>query len=92
MTAEVFTRNPCPYCVSAKKLLEARGVEYTEIPVSETTRETLIERVVSATISEEHPQGNIPKSVPQIFLDGVYIGGYDNLVAHYKALDAEKSA
>lgn len=88
MSAEVYTRNPCPYCVNAKKLLELRGVEYTEIPVDEGVRDALFERVINATKSEENPEGVPPTKVPQIFLDGQYIGGYDNLVAHYKALDA----
>ncbi|PZR57404.1 MAG: glutaredoxin 3 [Stutzerimonas stutzeri] len=80
MTAEVYTKPNCPFCVRAKALLEKRGVEYTEISAVEH-REALIERVTTDT-------GAAPRTVPQVYLDGKHIGGFDDLSAHYAAIDA----
>ena len=79
MKAEVYTKENCPFCVKAKYLLERRGVEYTEISAVDY-REQLFERVIAST-------GSSPKTVPQIYLDGEYVGGYDQLAAHFAALD-----
>lgn len=87
MIAEVYTRNPCPFCVRAKMLLESHNIEYTEIHVDEIIRETLMERVTQATISDEHPHGKPPRTVPQIFLDGAYIGGFDDLEDYFRTKD-----
>lgn len=74
---ELYSKPNCPYCVRAKKFLEDRG-GFTVMEISAVeTREVLIERVEAIT-------GSPPKTVPQIFIDGEYIGGYDDLVAHYK--------
>ncbi len=88
MTAEVYTKPNCPYCVRAKALLDQRGVAYTENHVfvesaeqTEANRQALIERVTADT-------GSTPKTMPQIYLDGAYIGGHDDLVKHFAALDA----
>jgi glutaredoxin len=74
MKAEVYSRDNCPYCVKAKQLLTNRNIEFEVIDATEN-RDTLIQRVIDAT-------GEAPRTVPQIFLDGQYIGGYDQLVAH----------
>lgn len=79
MHAEVFTKDLCSYCVQAKMLLERRGVTYTEISAVEH-RETLFERVTKDS-------GKAPTSVPQIYLDGKFIGGYDQLAAYFKKMD-----
>jgi glutaredoxin 3 len=81
MHAEVYTKDHCPYCVRAKHLLEQKGATYTEVSAVEQ-REQLIERVTKDT-------GGAPRTVPQIYLDGQYIGGYDDLVAHFKKTDFE---
>jgi glutaredoxin 3 len=88
MSAEVYVKPNCPYCVRAKALLDKRGVEYVEhhvfVESAEQTaanREKLIERVVADT-------GTTPRTMPQIYLEGEHVGGYDDLVALYAALDA----
>lgn len=74
MKAVVWSRDHCPYCVSAKKLLEIKGIEYEERNISsgQWTREQLLEAVPNA------------RTVPQIFLDDQLIGGYDRLQEHFK--------
>lgn len=68
MKAIIWSRDQCPYCDQAKKLLESRGVEYEERRIgSGWTREQLLESVPSA------------RTVPQIFIDGELVGGYTEL-------------
>lgn len=81
MTTEIYSKPNCPYCVKAKHLLEKRGVPYIEHSAVEQ-RESLIERVTTAT-------GQPPRTVPQIWLEGKYIGGYDQLAAYFAQQDKE---
>ena len=69
MSAEVYGTEACGYCRRAKSLLEARGIEYEEFIVGEhISREALSRKI-----------GKPVLTVPQIFLDGEYIGGYTEL-------------
>jgi glutaredoxin 3 len=67
---DVYTTPSCPYCVRAKRLLSERGIAYREIDVAEDDelREDLIRRTGRRT-------------VPQIFIAGEAIGGYEELAA-----------
>jgi glutaredoxin 3 len=67
---EVYTTRFCPYCVRAKRLLQERRIPYDEIDVGDddALRADLIRRTGRRT-------------VPQIFIDGRPIGGYDELAA-----------
>jgi GrxC family glutaredoxin len=58
----------CPYCAKAKVLLDAKGIEYDEIDVThdEDAAREMIERTNQ-------------RGVPQFFIDGNWIGGYDDL-------------
>lgn len=71
MKATIYTKDNCPYCVQAKRLLESKGVEITEISAVDN-REELIKLVTEIT-------GDAPKTVPQIWLDDQYVGGYTEL-------------
>lgn len=66
----VYTTRICPYCVAAKRLLAARGVSFEEIDVTgdHAKRAWLLEATGRRT-------------VPQIFIRGEAIGGYDDLAA-----------
>ena len=66
---EIYTKFMCPYCARAKKLLEAKGVDYeeTEISMGGARREEMIQRSNGRT------------TVPQIFIDGRHVGGSDDL-------------
>jgi glutaredoxin 3 len=70
MPAEVtiYTTRVCGYCVAAKRLLTARNVAYTEIDVTgdQAKRTWLVEATGQRT-------------VPQIFIAGESIGGYEEL-------------
>jgi glutaredoxin 3 len=66
----VYTTTTCPFCVRAKRLLEERGVPYDEIDVEDDDelRMDLVRRTGRRT-------------VPQIFIDGASIGGFEELAA-----------
>ena len=67
---EVYTTPSCPFCVRAKRLLEARRIPFHEIDVAgdDALRADLVERTGRRT-------------VPQIFIDGRSIGGFEELAA-----------
>ena len=73
MTAEVkvYSTTFCPYCVRAKQLLERKGVTYTEINLDQEEPEVRIE----LTKKTNH------RTVPQIFINDQFIGGFDQLYA-----------
>jgi len=69
---KLYTRRWCGYCVAAERLLKQKAVDFEHI---DTTGDPEIRRwLVEAT-------GRT--TVPQIFIDGAPVGGYDDL----KALD-----
>jgi len=72
--AIVWTKTVCPYCVNAKNLLDSKGIEYEErnLETGGWTKEQLLEAVPGA------------RTVPQIFIDGKHIGGYDQLKQHFQ--------
>ncbi len=71
MRAIIWSKPSCPYCVKAKAELTSRGIEYEErILGIEWTKEQLLEMVPNA------------RTVPQIFLDGTYVGGYNELMSY----------
>lgn len=76
MNSIVYVKPNCPFCDRAKMLLKNKGVEITEVSAVEN-REQLIEAVTKET-------GAAPRTVPQIWLDGTYIGGFTELDAHFK--------
>ena len=69
----VWSKMQCPYCDMAKALLKQKNIEFEErkIGAGWTIQQLL----------ESHP--NV-KSVPQIILNGKYIGGYEELKTHFE--------
>lgn len=73
----VFGKATCPYCVKAKALLDEAGIEYRyHDVVKESAALYRMIPEVKAIIGEK-----TPVTVPQIWLDGQYIGGADNIEA-----------
>lgn len=67
---EVYSTRTCPYCVRAKDLLTRKNIPFTEIVMeSDEDRMALMKRADGR------------RTVPQIFINGVGIGGYDDLYA-----------
>lgn len=67
---EMYTTRFCPYCMRARDLLERKGINFTEIPVDRDFEK----RREMETRSQR-------RTVPQIFIDGRHIGGFDDLHA-----------
>ncbi len=68
-TVEIYTKAFCPYCSRAMKLLSAKRatVEEYDITMGGPKRAEMLERAPGRM------------TVPQIFIDGVHIGGSDDL-------------
>ena len=70
-TVKMFTTAVCPYCVRAKQVLKARGVEQIEeirIDTDPVQRQHMMEITGRRT-------------VPQIFIGTTHVGGCDDLMA-----------
>ncbi len=70
MTIEMYSSKVCSYCHYAKRLLEDKGLPYTEINIGGDPVRTL-----------EMMERSGGRTVPQIFIDGRSIGGYTELAA-----------
>ena len=64
----VYTTSICAYCIRAKMLLSKRGIPYEEINVSSDHDKRLWLVQVTGR-----------KTVPQIFIHGQSIGGFEEL-------------
>ena len=74
----MVTKPGCPFCAEAKKQLTERGMAFEEISLGKG----IGIRTVRALSGKE--------TVPQVFIDGQYIGGSEDLIAHLEA--SEKKA
>jgi len=72
---KMYTTAVCPYCVRAKQILKARGVEQIE-EIRVDTAPELRAHMMEIT-------GR--RTVPQIFIGQTHVGGCDDLMA----LDAQ---
>jgi glutaredoxin-like protein len=63
----VFSRDGCPYCVRAKGLLHDADIQFEELVLNRDFHESTIRAVSGRT------------TVPQIFINGEYIGGSEEL-------------
>ena len=74
MDIEIFTGPNCGYCTAAKALLAERKRAYVEKDITEPG--------VMAEFRQRLPR---QKSIPQVFIDGEHIGGYDDLRLRFGA-------
>ncbi|OUU80309.1 MAG: glutaredoxin 3 [Gammaproteobacteria bacterium TMED78] len=65
---EIYTTDICGYCEAAKKLLQNKSLKYKEINM--TNDKSLQLEIINKTGL---------KTVPQIFIDGKHIGGFNEL-------------
>ncbi|QFT77957.1 glutaredoxin 3 [Erythrobacter sp. THAF29] len=68
---DVYSKFACPFCVRAKRLLKAKGVDFNEydITLGGPKREEMMQRAPNAM------------TVPQIFIGDMHVGGSDDLAA-----------
>jgi glutaredoxin 3 len=66
----MYATSTCPYCERARRLLDRKGVSYTEINVDQDPKRRAEMEARSGRFS-----------VPQIFIGEHHVGGYDDTVA-----------
>lgn len=64
----IYSGHRCAYCNAARRLLDSKGAEYTEINVDEDPE-----------LRNEMVKRTKRQSVPQIFIGDVHVGGFDDL-------------
>lgn len=68
---DIYTKMGCGYCARAKRLLDDKGVRYTEHDVTMGGEER-------AAMMQRAPDA---RTVPQIFIGDTHVGGSDDLAA-----------
>jgi len=63
----ILTRDGCSFCAKAKALLTEMGHDYAEIPLDHKVRTRVVGAIAGA------------QTVPQVFMNGVRIGGWEAL-------------
>lgn len=66
----LYTKDYCGFCDQAKALLRSKGAAYTEIDVTH-----------DADLQAEMIERSGRRTVPQIFIEGRHVGGFDDLAA-----------
>jgi glutaredoxin 3 len=66
---EIYTWKTCPFCIGAKNLLKLKGVDFVEYSIDgdEAARDKMALRA------------NGKRTVPQIFINDIHIGGCDDI-------------
>jgi glutaredoxin 3 len=71
----MYSTGWCPYCVRARGLLERKGLPFREIKIDEDPAER------DAMLARSGGR----RTVPQIFVGDLHVGGFDELYALDKA-------
>lgn len=64
----MYSGDHCPYCIRARRLLEKKGVAFRELKVDQ-----------SAELRAEMESLSQRRTIPQIFIHGRHIGGFDDM-------------
>lgn len=75
----IYGKPGCPQCSMAKSLMESRGIEFEYVDI--------LAKYPGKTAAEITGRPDV-RSLPQIYLDGDYIGGFDALYKFFKDADA----
>ena len=70
MKIDLYSSRWCGFCMRAKMLLDSKGVQYNEIDVDQ-----------DSPLRAQMMQRSGRRTVPQIFIDEVHVGGCDDLYA-----------
>jgi len=68
---EIYTTTYCPFCTRAKSLLKSKNIAFVEIDVTED--DALRAKMIELSGGR--------RSVPEIFINGKIVGGFDELRA-----------
>jgi glutaredoxin 3 len=75
MNIVIYTKSGCPNCVTAKRLLDSKGVGYEERDAEDV--------VVFMKLMEQYPE---VRQMPQIFINNQRVGGLAGLQAALKEM------
>ena len=70
----IYGKLMCPYCTLAKEFFHKHEIQYVEYLVDQN----------SEKLEEMLSKSNGRRTVPQIFINGKHIGGYDDLMEFSK--------
>ncbi|WP_108813353.1 glutaredoxin 3 [Loktanella sp. Alg231-35] len=70
-TVEIYTKPTCGFCLMAKRLLKTKGVSFAEVNITAQPKRR----------AEMIQRANGRSTVPQVFIDGAHVGGFDDLSA-----------
>jgi len=73
LKVEIYTKNNCIWCDRAKLLLDSKDIEFKEIDLSDNQKREKFYNSIGENV----------KTVPQIYIDDLRIGGYQDLVAWF---------
>jgi glutaredoxin 3 len=76
---ELYSTDWCPFCRRAEKLLSDKGIGFTKINLDEEPHR-----------KEEMVNRTGRRTVPQIFIGGLHIGGCDDLIAYDRSGQLDK--
>ncbi len=68
-SVKIYSKKFCPYCTRAKQFFAEKGIAFEEIDLSDD-----IEQLEALKKQTRH------RTVPQIFINGEFIGGYTELI------------
>lgn len=71
----VYSTRVCPYCVMAKRLLDAKGAAYDDLRIDQD----------DSARAEMQRRAPAARTVPQIFIGDTHVGGFDELAALERA-------
>lgn len=76
--AKIYTKTTCGYCTKAKNLFKLNNILYDEINLDDDEKRSQFYDELSSNL------GTKVNTVPQIYIDDKYLGGYDSLVEELK--------
>jgi len=68
---DIYTTRFCPFCVRAKQILKSKGASFNEIPVDGNSK---LRQEMTKKAGGVH-------TVPQIWINGVHVGGCTDLMS-----------
>jgi len=75
----VYSKKNCPFCAMAMEELKLRGIPFDKVDLEEIEK------------SAAEVTGRKVNTVPQIYIEGEYVGGYDDLMAMLNNSNAQQS-
>ena len=89
----LYSKSGCPFCVKAKEWFTGHGFTFTEIVLDDEEQRIAFYQKLNHTTETLNQGGEtqLVNSVPQIFIDGKHVGGYDKLIQKADTILKKKS-